>query len=117
MSWIIQPSYQPLSLLITNSPEMSVNTSMNAFGSLGSVGSPGFGSSTTRTDPMLGKPQLAWLAAVGKAASLMLGTMLVKSWAEIRWYQAGSIQIIGLVYRPPRMPVSAECYAAGPLCE
>jgi len=31
-SWIIQPSYQPLSLLMTNNGEMSVNTSINAFG-------------------------------------------------------------------------------------
>src|SRR5215475_12664988 len=56
-SWIIQPSYQPLSLLITNKPDTSVKTSMNARGSVGSVGSPGFGSSTTRTAPIVGRPQ------------------------------------------------------------
>src|SRR6516165_6765785 len=59
MSWIIQPSYQPLSLLITNSGEMSVKTSLKARGLFGSVGSPGLGSSTTRTAPTVGKPQLA----------------------------------------------------------
>ena len=57
MSWIIYPSYQPLSLLMTNSGEMSVNTSLKARGSLGSVGSPGLGSRTTRTAPIVGSPQ------------------------------------------------------------
>src|SRR5262250_684844 len=51
-SWIIQPSYQPDSLLMTKSPETSVKMSMKARTSSGSVGSPGFGSSTTRTDPI-----------------------------------------------------------------
>ena len=45
MSWIIHPSYQPLSLLMTNNGEMSVKTSLKARGSFGSVGSPGLGSS------------------------------------------------------------------------
>jgi len=58
ISWIIHPSYQPLSLLMTNNGDMSVNTSLNARGSLGSVGSPGLGSSTTRTAPSVGRPQL-----------------------------------------------------------
>jgi hypothetical protein len=47
--------HSPLSLLITKSPEMSVKTSMNARTSLGSVGKPGLGS--TRTAPMVGRPQ------------------------------------------------------------
>src|SRR5436309_5398394 len=51
-SWIIHPSYQPLSLLMTNSGEMSVKMSMKARGLLGSVGGPGLGSSTTRTAPI-----------------------------------------------------------------
>src|ERR1700736_1988676 len=41
MSWIIHPSYQPLSLLMTNNGEMSVKTSLKARGLFGSVGSPG----------------------------------------------------------------------------
>jgi hypothetical protein len=79
MSLIIQPSYHPDSLLITNSPEKSMKTSMNAPGSAGSVGKPGFGSRVTRTEPMVGKPPLAALAAVGTALSLMPGTRLVKT--------------------------------------
>src|SRR5215813_3211754 len=55
-SWIIQPSYQPLSLLITNNPEISVKMSINARGSVGSVGRPGLGSNTTRTAPTVGRP-------------------------------------------------------------
>src|SRR6516162_6732645 len=43
MSWIIHPSYQPLSLLMTNKGEMSVKTSLKARGLFGSVGKPGFG--------------------------------------------------------------------------
>src|SRR4029453_3661498 len=43
-SWIIHPSYQPDSLLMTNNPEMSVKMSMHAPGSLGPVGGPGLGS-------------------------------------------------------------------------
>src|SRR5439155_19868347 len=58
-SWIIHPSYQPLSLLMTNSGSMSVKTSMKVRGLLGSVGRPGFGSRTTRTVPIVGSPQLA----------------------------------------------------------
>src|SRR6267143_787438 len=58
-SWIIHPSYQPLSLLMTNSPRMSVKTSMNALGLSGSVGRPGFGSTTSRTPPMVDRPQFA----------------------------------------------------------
>ena len=54
-SWISQPSYHPDSLLMTNRPEMSVNMSMNAPGSFGSVGSPGLGSTTTRTAPSVGR--------------------------------------------------------------
>ena len=57
MSWIIHPSYQPLSLLMTNSGEMSVKTSLKARGFVGSVGSPGLGSRTTRTTPTVGSPQ------------------------------------------------------------
>jgi hypothetical protein len=53
-SWIIQPSYQPDSLLMTKSGEMSVKMSMNAPGSFGSVGNPGFGSSSRRTEPSVG---------------------------------------------------------------
>jgi hypothetical protein len=56
-SWIIQPSYQPLSLLMTNKPEMSVKMSMKASTSSGSVGKPGFGSTTSRTAPRVGSPQ------------------------------------------------------------
>src|SRR5712671_7991397 len=56
MSWIIHPSYQPLSLLMTNSGEMSVKTSLKARGFVGSVGSPALGSSTTRT----GASRAAW---------------------------------------------------------
>src|SRR6516165_5037267 len=58
MSWIIHPSYQPLSLLITNNGEISVKTSLKARGLLGSVGSPGLGSSTIRTAPTVDNPQL-----------------------------------------------------------
>ena len=57
MSWIIHPSYQPLSLLMTNNGEMSVKTSLKARGLFGSVGSPGLGSRTTRTAPTVGSPQ------------------------------------------------------------
>src|SRR3984893_9062394 len=57
MSWIIHPSYQPLSLLMTNSGEMLVQTSLKARGFVGSVGSPDLGSSTTRTAPTVGSPQ------------------------------------------------------------
>src|SRR4029077_2025829 len=35
MSWIIHPSYQPLSLLMTNNGEMSVKTSLKARGLVG----------------------------------------------------------------------------------
>jgi len=40
---------------MTNRPEMSVNMSMNAPGLFGSVGSPGLGSTTTRTAPIVGR--------------------------------------------------------------
>jgi len=48
-----------VALLITNSGEMSVKTSLKARGLFGSVGNPGMGSSTTRTAPTVGKPQFA----------------------------------------------------------
>lgn len=41
-----------------------------------SANGPGFGSSTTRADPIVGWPSLA---AVGMAVSLMLSTALVKT--------------------------------------
>ena len=59
MSWIIHPSYQPLSLLMTNNWERSMKTSLKARGFVGSEGSPGLGSSTTRTVPIVGRPQFA----------------------------------------------------------
>ena len=39
-----------------------MKTSMKARGSFGSVGSPGFGSSTSRTAPIVGRPQFAPVA-------------------------------------------------------
>ncbi len=53
--------------------------SMKAPGSLGSVGSPGFGSSATRTAPSVGSWWLAAFAAVGIAWSLMPGMIAVKT--------------------------------------
>src|SRR2546429_7846938 len=67
-SWIIHPSYQPLSLLMTNSGSMSVKTSMKAFGSLGSVGKPGFGSRAAGEVPVVGRPQLGPGAGSGDAS-------------------------------------------------
>ena len=55
MSWIIHPSYQPLSLLMTNNGEISVKTSIKALGSLGSVGSSAWAPATTRTAPTVGE--------------------------------------------------------------
>ena len=43
MSWIIHPSYQPLSLLMTNSGEMSVKTSLKARGFVWIGRKPGLG--------------------------------------------------------------------------
>jgi hypothetical protein len=63
---------------MTKSPEMSVKMSMNASGSSGSVGKPGFGSSASRTDPIVGSSWLAQLAAVG-AIPLFKGVMAVKT--------------------------------------
>src|SRR5713226_7334097 len=77
-SWIIQPSYQPLSLLMTNSPEMSVKTSLNARGLFGSIGSPGLGSSTTRTAPTVESPQLPPVT-VNCTWSLIPGNFVVKT--------------------------------------
>ncbi len=68
-SWIIQPSYQPDSLLITNRPETSVQMSMKAPGSLGSVGRPGLGSSDTRTEATVGRSPFGPVA-VGATPSL-----------------------------------------------
>src|SRR5262249_60084279 len=79
MSWIIQPSYQPLSLLMTNIGEMSVKTSMKARGSVGSVGSPGLGSRTTRTAPTVGSPQFPPVTVNWTLASLTPGIMAVKT--------------------------------------
>src|SRR5262249_6242888 len=78
-SLIIHPSYQPDSLLITNRPEHSMNTSIAARGSLTSVGRPGLGSKTTRTEPMVGNWPLAALAAVGIAPSLIPFMIAVKT--------------------------------------
>ena len=80
-SWIIHPSYHPLSLLITNSPATSVNMSMNARTSLGSVGRPGLGSRTTRTEPMVGRPQ-SGPVAVSIAVSLTPGIRLVNGFGS-----------------------------------
>src|SRR4029077_14229606 len=77
-SWIIQPSYQPLSLLITNSPEMSVNTSLNARGLFGSVGRPGLGSNTHRPHPTVESPQLPPVT-VNCTWSLTPGEIVVKT--------------------------------------
>ena len=79
MSLIIQPSYQPDSLLITNNPEKSMNTSRNARGSSGSVGRPGLGSITIRIEPMVGNRLLAALAAVAMTPSLIPGMVAVKT--------------------------------------
>src|SRR5262245_24742501 len=78
-SLIIHPSYQPDSLLMTNSPETSVNMSMNAPGSAGAVGGPGFGHIPARDAPMVGRPPLAALAAVGMAVSLIPGILAVNT--------------------------------------
>ncbi len=80
-SWIIHPSYHPLSLLMTNRPEMSVKTSMKALASLGSVGSPGLGSSTMRTAPTVGRPQLAPVA-VNCTLSFTPGNIFVKTFGS-----------------------------------
>src|SRR6266516_1061705 len=77
-SWIIQPSYQPDSLLITNRPDRSEKMSTNAPGSLGSVGRPGFGSSATRTEPIVGRSPLGPVA-VGATPSLMPLTVWVNT--------------------------------------
>ena len=77
-SWIIQPSYQPLSLLITNIGSMSVNTSMKARTSFGSVGRSGFGSRARRTEPIVGMPQSAPVT-VSITASLIPGKIVVKT--------------------------------------
>src|SRR5688572_12804272 len=83
-SQVIHPSYQPDSLLMTNRPEMSVNMSMNARGSAGLVGRPGFGSSVMRTAPSVGRPPLAKFAPVGiTPLSLMPATMLVNTFGGI----------------------------------
>ena len=79
MSWIIHPSYQPLSLLMTNNGEMSVKTSMKARGSFGSVGSPGLGSSTTRTAPTVGSPQFPPVTVSCTLPSFTPGIMVVKT--------------------------------------
>src|SRR5262245_64580276 len=89
-SWIIHPSYQPDSLLITNSPEMSVNMSTNAPGSLGSVGNPGLGSTTTRVAPRVGRSPFGPVA-LGATPSLMPGIVVVNTWGwkwrgSSRWY-------------------------------
>ena len=63
---------------MTKSPEISVNMSMNAPGSLGSVGKPGLGSNTTRTAPMVGRSPLGPVA-VGATPSLMPGIVVVKT--------------------------------------
>jgi hypothetical protein len=78
-SLIIQPSYQPASLLMTNRPEKSMKTSMKACGSSGLVGSPGLGSNTTRTEPMVFRPPLAAFAAVRMTPSLMPGITAVNT--------------------------------------
>ena len=80
-SWVIHPSYHPLSLLITKRPEMSVNMSMNARTSFGSVGKPGFCSTTTRMAPIVGRPQLDPVA-VSIAVSLTPGIRLVKTFGS-----------------------------------
>ena len=80
-SWIIHPSYHPLSLLITKSPEISVKISMKASTSFGSVGKPGLGSRTTRTAPMVGRPQ-SGPVAVSMAVSFTPGIKLVKGFGS-----------------------------------
>ena len=62
---------------MTNSPEMSVKTSMNARTLLGLVGKPGLGSKTSRTARMVDNPQFGPVA-VSMALSLMPGKRLVK---------------------------------------
>src|SRR6202022_2111943 len=79
MSWIIQPSYQPLSLLMTNNGEMSVKTSLKSRGSFGSVGSPGLGSNTTRTAPTVGRPQFPPVAVNCTFPPFTPGIMAVKT--------------------------------------
>src|SRR4029077_432784 len=80
-SWIIQPSYQPDSLLMTKSGSMSVKTSMNEPGSFGSVGRPGFGSRASRTEPRVG---VSWFApvAVGATPSLMPTIVVVNTFGS-----------------------------------
>jgi hypothetical protein len=63
---------------MTNSPEMSVNTSMNVRTSSGSVGKPGLGSTTSRTAPMVGNPAFAPVA-VSIAVSLTPRMRLVNT--------------------------------------
>src|SRR6516162_6298090 len=58
--------------------EMSVKTSLKARGLFGSVGSPGLGSSTRRTAPTVGKPQLAPVT-VSCTWSFTPGNMVVKT--------------------------------------
>ncbi len=77
MSRMTQPSYQPDSLLMTKSPETSVNMSRKARGSFGSVGSPGLGSRTTRMVPMVGKSPFGPVA-VGLVPSFIPGIVVVK---------------------------------------
>src|SRR6202040_846570 len=79
MSWIIHPSYQPLSLLMTNKGEMSVKTSLKARGLFGSVGKPGLGSKTTRTAPTVGRPQFPPVAVNCTFPSFTPGIMAVKT--------------------------------------
>jgi hypothetical protein len=50
---------------------MSVKISMNARGSSGSVGRPGFGSKATRTAPRVARPQFA-----PHTVSMVLGSSL-----------------------------------------
>src|SRR6516162_7591887 len=72
------PSYQPLSLLMTNKGEMSVKTSLKARGLFGSVGKPGLGSKTTRTAPTVGRPQFPPVAVSCTFPSFTPGIMAVK---------------------------------------
>ena len=66
---------------MTNRPPTSVKTSMNARTSFGSTGRPGFGSRTTRTAPMVERPQ-SGPVAVSIAVSLMPGKIAVNGFGS-----------------------------------
>src|SRR5438876_1016866 len=85
---------------MTNRPEMSVNMSMNARGSSGSVGRPGFGSSVTRTGPH------RWKSAVREVRARRDHTIVIDArndarehvrWESRRVEQVVPEQLAGLV--------------------